>query len=77
MLYVMQFQKDQWPPPAQAFWSLAMYDTEFFFVPNPIGRYELGERDRSRRYDGHADRATDSTFPGRRRAAPTGNDRIR
>ena len=40
----LRFEKDQMPP-AEAFWSLTMYDTDFFFVPNPIDRYELGQRD--------------------------------
>lgn len=43
--YVMRFEKGQLPP-ADAFWSLTMYDTEFFFVPNEISRYDLGGRDR-------------------------------
>ena len=43
--YVMRFEKGQMPP-AEAFWSLTMYDAEFFFVPNPIDRYDLGGRNR-------------------------------
>ena len=43
--YVMQFEKGRMPP-AVAFWSLTMYDTDFFFVPNPIYRYDLGQRNR-------------------------------
>jgi len=31
--YVMRLEKGQMPP-AEAFWSLTMYDTDFFFVPN-------------------------------------------
>ncbi len=31
-------------PPVEAFWSLTLYDTDFFFVPNPIDRYELSQR---------------------------------
>jgi len=41
--YVIHFDKGQLPP-ARAFWSLTMYDPEFFFVPNPINRYELSQR---------------------------------
>ena len=41
--YVIHFDKGQLPP-AQAFWSLTMYDPEFFFVPNPINRYDLSQR---------------------------------
>ena len=41
--YVMRFEQGQMPP-AEAFWSLTMYDTDFFFVPNPLNRYELSQR---------------------------------
>ena len=41
--YVLRFEKGRMPP-AEAFWSLTMYDTDFFFVPNPIDRYDLGQR---------------------------------
>ncbi|MGO9019602.1 MAG: DUF1254 domain-containing protein [Syntrophobacteraceae bacterium] len=42
--YVMRFEKGRMPP-ADAFWSLTMYDSDFFFVPNAINRYDLGQRD--------------------------------
>ena len=41
--YVLRFEKDALPP-ARAFWSLTMYDPDFFFVPNAINRYELSQR---------------------------------
>jgi hypothetical protein len=43
--YVMRFEKGQMPP-AEAFWSLTMYDSDFFFVPNAINRYNLAQRDK-------------------------------
>ena len=43
--YVVRFDKGQLPP-AEAFWSLTMYDGDFFFVPNPINRYDLAQRNR-------------------------------
>jgi len=41
--YIMHFDKGQMPP-VKAFWSLTMYDPQFFFVPNPINRYNLSQR---------------------------------
>jgi hypothetical protein len=41
--YVMNVPKGQMPP-AQAFWSLTMYDDKFFFVPNPLNKYTVSSR---------------------------------
>jgi hypothetical protein len=38
--YVVHFDKGQ-TPPANAFWSLTMYDAQSFFVENPINRYNI------------------------------------
>ena len=43
--YVMHFEKGGMPP-VKGFWSLTMYDPEFFFVPNAIHRYNLSQRDK-------------------------------
>ncbi|MEO8603320.1 MAG: DUF1214 domain-containing protein [bacterium] len=43
--YVMHFAKGQLPP-ANAFWSLTMYNDRQFFVANPLGRYAIGDRDK-------------------------------
>ncbi len=43
--YVMHIDKGQ-EPPVHAFWSLTMYDDGYFFVPNPLNRYTLSQRDK-------------------------------
>jgi hypothetical protein len=43
--YVLHFSKDELPP-ADAFWSLTMYDEEGFPVANPINRFAIGDRDK-------------------------------
>lgn len=42
--YVIEFGKDE-RPPADAFWSVTMYDAEGFQVANPINRFAIGDRD--------------------------------
>jgi hypothetical protein len=42
--YVLHFAKSELPP-ADAFWSLTMYDAEGFQVANPIDRFAIGDRD--------------------------------
>ena len=37
--YVVHIPKSSLPIPVKAFWSLTMYDTNSFFVPNPLNRY--------------------------------------
>jgi hypothetical protein len=41
--YVMHFPADKLPP-VNGFWSLTMYDAEYFFVDNPLNRYTLSAR---------------------------------
>jgi hypothetical protein len=38
--YVLHLEKDQIPP-TRIMWSVSMYDPQGFYVPNPIGRYNL------------------------------------
>ena len=42
--YLMRFEQGQLPP-VKGFWSLTMYDPDYFFVPNSIDRYCLSQRD--------------------------------
>jgi hypothetical protein len=41
--YAIQFEKGQLPP-VNAFWSITLYDHRRFFVPNPIHRVAIGDR---------------------------------
>ncbi len=41
--YAIRFPKGQMPP-AKGFWSITMYDKDYFFVPNVLNRYSISER---------------------------------
>jgi hypothetical protein len=41
--YILHFEAGKMPP-ANAFWSLTMYDSGYFFVANPLNRYTLSSR---------------------------------
>lgn len=41
--YVLTFKKGL-TPPVQGFWSITMYDKDYFFVENPINRYSISPR---------------------------------
>jgi hypothetical protein len=43
--YAMHFAKGQ-TPPVNGFWSLTMYNGDYFFVDNPLNRYTLSPRDK-------------------------------
>jgi hypothetical protein len=45
--YEIQFAKGQLPP-VNAFWSITMYNSNQFFVKNPINRFAIGDRDKLR-----------------------------
>ncbi|MFT3815543.1 MAG: DUF1254 domain-containing protein [Acidovorax sp.] len=67
--YVLHFNKDQLPP-ADAFWSLTMYGADQFFVPNPIDRYAIGDRDPlAYNADGSLDLTIQKDSPGKEQEA--------
>jgi uncharacterized protein (TIGR03000 family) len=41
--YVLHFDKGQLPP-AKGFWSITMYDKDYYFVDNPLNRYTVSSR---------------------------------
>jgi hypothetical protein len=43
--YVLHFEKAKMPP-VNGFWSLTMYNAEYFFVENSLNRYTLSERNK-------------------------------
>ncbi|WP_315986497.1 DUF1254 domain-containing protein [Microvirga sp. Mcv34] len=62
--YVIHFDKGQLPP-VDGFWSLTMYDSQFFFVDNPLNRYTLSERNRlAQNQDGSVDLYLQNVSPG-------------
>jgi len=65
--YVMHFDARQ-TPPAEAFWSLILYDADYFFVANPLNRYTLSSRSPSK-YNPDLDLHIQHNSPGRDREA--------
>lgn len=71
------------PPPAEAFWSLTMYDMpDFYLVDNPINRYSIGDRTPGLIYaaDGSVTIYLQANDPGDERSAnwlPTPTGRFR
>ncbi len=62
--YVIHIDKGQ-DPPVNAFWSLTMYDDKYFFVPNPLNRYTLGQRNKfTTNPDGSVDLFVQRQNPG-------------
>lgn len=65
--YVIRFPKGQ-TPPAKGFWSLTMYDGEYFFVDNPLNRYTLSPRnDPQYNEDGSLDLYIQKDSPGKQK----------
>jgi hypothetical protein len=67
--YVMHFDKGQLPP-AKGFWSLTMYNAEYFFVANPLNRYTLSSRNKFKyNKDGSVDLYVQNESPGKDKEA--------
>src|SRR5208282_4742922 len=63
--YVMHFNKGELPP-VDGFWSLTMYDTNYFFVPNPLNRYTVSQRNKLKaNADGSVDLYIQNDSPGK------------
>jgi hypothetical protein len=63
--YVLHFNKGEMPP-ANAFWSITMYDKDYFFVPNPINRYTVSSRNKFKtNADGSVDLYVQHDSPGK------------
>jgi hypothetical protein len=67
--YVMHFARADVPPiHPKGFWSLTIYDKEYFLVANPINRYSLGSGDTFQvNPDGSTDLYIQNEFPGAHR----------
>ncbi|WP_368860902.1 DUF1254 domain-containing protein [Desulforhabdus sp. TSK] len=62
--YLMHFNKGELPP-VNGFWSLTMYDKDYFFVPNPINRQSISARqDLKPNADGSVDLYIQNQSPG-------------
>jgi hypothetical protein len=60
----MHFDKGKLPP-ADGFWSLTMYNGEYFFVANPLNRYSISARQNLKaNTDGSTDLYMQNESPG-------------
>jgi len=67
--YVMHFDKGAMPP-VDGFWSLTMYNGEFFFVDNPLNRYNVSSRSKFKTNpDGSVDVYIQNESPGKDKEA--------
>ena len=62
--YVIHFPKGELPP-ARGFWSVTMYDENYFFVENPLNRYSISARQNLKsNEDGSTDLYIQKDSPG-------------
>jgi hypothetical protein len=76
--YSITFAKGE-VPPVKGFWSVTLYDAEHFFYPNPLGRYSLGTKNKTLKFnaDGSLTLYASAKSPGKDKEtnwlpAPTG-----
>jgi len=63
--YIVRFKSEKDLPPARGFWSLTMYDTGYFFIPNTLNRYTVSQRDKLKKNaDGSIDLYIQKDNPG-------------
>lgn len=62
--YVIRFDKGE-TPPVEGFWSITMYNDQYFFVANPINRYSISLRQNLKaNADGSIDLYVQKDSPG-------------
>lgn len=62
--YVIHFEKGKLPP-VNGFWSITMYNQDYFFVDNPLNRYTLSSRNKFKmNSDGSVDLYLQHQNPG-------------
>jgi hypothetical protein len=67
--YVMHFAKGQ-TPPVDAFWSVTMYNGDYFFVENPLNKYTVSPRNELKfNDDGSLDIYVQNESPGKDKEA--------
>lgn len=67
--YVLQFPAGQ-TPPADAFWSVTMYNGDYFFVANPLNKYTVSPRNALKyNADGSLDLYIQRESPGKDKEA--------
>jgi hypothetical protein len=67
--YVMHLNKGEMPP-VDGFWSLTMYDADYFFVANKLNRYTLSQRNKFKvNKDGSVDLYIQNASPGKDKEA--------
>jgi hypothetical protein len=67
--YVIHIDKGQFPP-VNGFWSITMYDANYFFVPNALNRYTLSARNKFvTNADGSVDLYIQADSPGKGKEA--------